>query len=579
MTTTESEVATPVFGLADLLRVLRSRWRWVVGSVLVVVGLTLAFSVSQSAQYTASATVLLQNDAENLLGEQISDQIPAVRDRELLNQLEVITSIGMQRRVAKVYDGDLNVGDVFANAGSVGSDVLAISASGGDPDEAAKLANLYAQQYVEYRRSQRIDAVVETSEQIQVRLDEVEDDRAALIAPLNEIEARLAAQPNNAALRAQRDQIESNSSAEAKALDQQVETYQTLLENLQLQVGLPGALPAQIIDEATPPTEQTSPKPVRDAVIGLMLGLLVGVVLAFAREFLDESIRTTLDLERVIQHRVPTLGVIPDATELEVNGLARTTSHSALAEAFRALRTSVKFSELDKSMRVIQVTSGSQGEGKTTTAANLAVMLTQAGHRVAIACCDLRRPQIHERFREPLGPGFADVVLGDASLAEAVRSVGANDLLFLLPAGTSPPNPSELLGSGRAESVISALADEMDYVIIDSTPVLPVTDALVVSRFVDATIVVVASGNTSRHELTRTLDSLEQVAAPTIGVVLNRASLGDRNAYGYTYGKSGYTSTGGGYSSLRTPMSGRRRGAAETASPFERDDAGLTAHR
>ncbi len=163
---------------------------------------------------------------------------------------------------------------------------------------------------------------------------------------------------------------------------------------------------------------------------------------------------------------------------------------------------------------------------------------------MSVACCDLRRPTIHKTFGVPIAPGLADVVLGEKTLAEAISS--ADDLTYVLAAGTSPPNPSELLGSSRAERVVAALADEMDYTVIDTTPVLPVTDSIVVSRFADATLIVVSSGRTTRKQLEHTLAALELASAPVIGFVLNRAPVGDRNAYGYGYGLSyGYDYGGG----------------------------------
>jgi capsular exopolysaccharide synthesis family protein len=170
-------------------------------------------------------------------------------------------------------------------------------------------------------------------------------------------------------------------------------------------------------------------------------------------------------------------------------------------------------------------------------------MLAQDGHRVAVVCCDLRRPTIHELFGVRVSPGLADVVLGTQALASAITQTDSQT--FLLPAGSAPPNPSELLGSSRAEAVIEALANEMDYVVIDTTPVLPVTDAIVVSRFADATILVVNAGDTTRNQLHQALTQLEQASAPMVGLVLNRAFGGDRYAYGYGYGY-GYGTYGGG---------------------------------
>jgi capsular exopolysaccharide synthesis family protein len=294
-----------------------------------------------------------------------------------------------------------------------------------------------------------------------------------------------------------------------------------------------------MLSEATPPAEPISPKPVRDGIIGGMVGLGLGLALALAREFFDDSIRTTGDVERVVKGAHPLLGVIPEADTADLVALPDVNTTTQVAEAYRALRTSVRFAELDRSMKVIQVTSPASGEGKTTSVEYLATMLTQAGHRVAVACCDLRRPQIHEMFGIEVSPGLVDVVLGECTLAEAIRPV--SDLLYVLPAGSFPPNPSEILGSRRAELVIQALTEEMDYVILDTTPVLPVTDSIVVSRFADATIIVVAAGRTRRTQLQETLRLLDQAQAPIIGVVLNRAEAGDRNAYGYSYGASHYT--------------------------------------
>ena len=158
----------------------------------------------------------------------------------------------------------------------------------------------------------------------------------------------------------------------------------------------------------------------------------------------------------------------------------RDDAKSRQAEAFRSRRTAVKFAGLDRPLKVIQVTSSSQGEGKTTAVANLAIALAQGGDRVAVVCCDLRRPKVQSRFGVALTPGLTDVLVGDATLSEALKRYDAN--VLILPAGSPPPNAPVLLSTNRAAAVIKALAEEFDVVLIDSTPVLPVTDALVVSE-------------------------------------------------------------------------------------------------
>ena len=289
-----------------------------------------------------------------------------------------------------------------------------------------------------------------------------------------------------------------------------------------------------MVKKADVPSGPVSPNPVRDGAVALVLGLVLGVGVAFLVDTLDERIRNTSDLER-ITGGLPTLALIPaverghDATFVA----ARDDMQSAAAEAFRSLRTALKFAAIDNPLEVIQVTSATSGEGKTTTVANLAVALAQSGDRVAVVCCDLRRPKLQERMGVSLTPGLTDVLLGEATLDEAVRRYDTN--VFVLPAGTPPPNPSELLSSHKAAAVIRALAEKVDLVLIDCTPVLPVTDALVVSRLADATIVVADSRTTERKAVRRTLQLLSQVNAPVIGVVLNGLPEGGEYGYGYGY--------------------------------------------
>jgi tyrosine-protein kinase len=183
-------------------------------------------------------------------------------------------------------------------------------------------------------------------------------------------------------------------------------------------------------------------------------------------------------------------------------------------------------------MRTVQITSPSAAEGKTTTLTNLAVALASAGQRVVMVDCDLRRPRLHQFFRLPNEVGFTSVLLGELPLREAVQQVGKGDIVMLA-SGPLPPNPSELLSSQRTVQVLAALQAEADVVLIDSPPVLPVTDAAVLSARVDATLLVTRAGTTTRKQLTRSVELLRQVDAPLVGTVFNSVSGSD--AYGYAY--------------------------------------------
>jgi capsular exopolysaccharide synthesis family protein len=174
------------------------------------------------------------------------------------------------------------------------------------------------------------------------------------------------------------------------------------------------------------------------------------------------------------------------------------------------------------------------GDGKSTTVANLAAVMAQAGQRVVVVSCDLRRPRAHHFFGLPNDPGFTSVLLGQCSLLDAVQRVPQLPNIVLVPSGPVPPNPSELLASKKAKQLFEQLESAADLVIIDCPPVLPVTDAQVLSEVADAVLLVVAAGRTTGREVQHAVRGLEQVNAPLIGTVFNDSKSGAQ--YGYTYG-------------------------------------------
>jgi receptor protein-tyrosine kinase len=205
-----------------------------------------------------------------------------------------------------------------------------------------------------------------------------------------------------------------------------------------------------------------------------------------------------------------------------------------VTEAYRALRTAIQFLGLDHPLRVLQITSPSASEGKTTTMANLGVALASTGRRVVLISSDLRRPRIDRFFGLSDDVGLTSVILGDVPLSAAVQRVPDVDGLFVLAAGPLPPNPSELLGSTHAEELFVALRAEFDMVLLDSPPVLPVTDAAVLSAYADATLLVATARKTRRRDFGRAVELLRQVEAPLVGSVLNGVT--SEGGYGYGYG-------------------------------------------
>ena len=228
------------------------------------------------------------------------------------------------------------------------------------------------------------------------------------------------------------------------------------------------------------------------------------------------------------------IGLIPQIPDWKAKERSRIVSlsdpTSPAAEAYRILRTSIQFLGIERQTRVIQVTSASAQEGKTTTLSNLAVAFASSGLRTVVVCCDLRRPRLHQFFDLDNAVGFTSVLLGNVALSKALQPVPGQDRLLVLASGPLPPNPAELLSSSRAAELLRNLAAQADIVLVDCPPVLPVTDSIVLSQRVDATVLVVSARTTSRKAAHRAAEMLHQVNAPLIGAVLNGVT--EQSGYG-----------------------------------------------
>lgn len=262
-----------------------------------------------------------------------------------------------------------------------------------------------------------------------------------------------------------------------------------------------------------------SPSPVRYIAGGLLAGLLLGLAIAVLRELADNSVRS----EEVAQGLVgaPVIGSIPfDSDTRRAPLIVGEEANSARAEAYRQVRTNLQFIEAARAGNVALLTSAAPGEGKTITAVNLALSFVESGDRVLLLEADLRRPQLARYLDLPGEVGLSNVLAGQADLEAVVQQWGEGGL-HLLPAGSLPPNPSELLGSAQMHRLVEGAKQRFDRVILDTAPVLPVTDGVVCASVADAVILVVQHGRTPRAEVARAVRALERVNAPVVGAVLN----------------------------------------------------------
>ena len=289
-----------------------------------------------------------------------------------------------------------------------------------------------------------------------------------------------------------------------------------------------------VIHPAVVPGVPIKPKRDIDVGLGFVLGLLLGLGIVVLRDVLDNTVKGPADLESL---GVPVLGVVPlDKRTSKMPVAFRGDPHSARSEAYRQLRTNMQFVDVDNPPRVIAVTSAISGEGKSITAINLAAALAETGARVCLIGADLRKPTIAQSLGLVGDVGLTTVLIGKAPIESVLQDAGRN--LSVLTSGPVPPNPSELLISAQAREVIRQVAAKFDFTIIDTAPLLPVTDGAEVAAIADATLIVLRSGKTTHDQALRCVEALAKVGELPVGVILNmvtRTRGGFGAEYGYDY--------------------------------------------
>lgn len=544
--------------LRDYLRVVRGRKAIVVLSVMVVLGVALAASYLQTPMYASTAKLLLRpQNSSSVFGTGSQATVPAAN--AVATEIEVIKTepvrdlvrdkIGSAPAMQVTQVGDTNL--------------VTLRATSTDAKRAAVIANAYAAAYVDFRRKQSFDELSAASEQVQGKISDLQHQIDNLGSTLANLPPCVDSKTTPDACM-QRDNAQQTVTQRRTTLLSQLGLFQQRLDQLQVDSAVSNDS-AEVVTPASTPGAPFQPRPKRNAVLGVILGLLFGVGLAFLAEYLDDSIKTKDDLEQAVPG-LPVLGMIPVVTEWKTRDRSRVMSlsdpASPAAEAYRILRTSVQFLGLDRELKIIQVTSASAQEGKSTTLSNLAVAFASSGLRTVAVCCDLRRPRLHEFFHLSNDVGFTSVLLGSVAIGTALQPVDGQDQLLVLASGPLPPNPAELLSSSRTVELIRNLAGQADIVLIDSPPVLPVTDALVLSQWVNASVLVSSAGTTTRKAAHRAAEMLLQVNAPLVGAVLNGVSeesdyAGYSSRYYASSSVAGNEATNGnGASSKRSRRSG-----------------------
>lgn len=462
-------------------------------------------------------------------------------EREIANS-EAVTQIAAESLGKEVAAIRSKVSIEVATA----TEILVFRYSAFSPNEAKAGADAVAEAYLEFRRQQVVDDLLFSSETVQSRVDDMNEQLAEINDQLDEV-------------RTETGDVAPGTEAAERALETQAASL--IVQIAVLEEELSELSPAenlrvgQIVEQADVPTGPSRPNHVRNGLLGLIVGLIAGVGLAFLKERLNDAVRGREDLEALVG--APVLAVIPRVIRWRQRQrellVTLEEPHSTASEAFRTLRTRVLFALHPVGAKTLVVTSAHAGEGKTSTTANLGIALAQAGKRVIIVSADFRKPRLHRFFGLKNQRGLTDVLVGDILLSDAIKPTKV-DKLRLIPTGTVPPNPAELLGSDAMGRVLGELREIADLVVIDAPPALVVSDVIALAPLAEAAIILADAG-TARHSISQTRQQLEQVNVPVVGTILNGFDPTKSRTYA-TYSTQYYSSYGEESSGKKSPLSG-----------------------
>ena len=537
--------------LRDYINVIVNRKWVIIGATLLVVLAALVFSLLQDPVYESQVLILADI---NRAGESATDSLLSLAYNDpqtfMQTQAEIIGTKTMARAVydrmeynyeeleyAREDGEDVFIPASMPNAEELRSsvsveraqntNVFSISATNGDRLLARDIAQAYADEYILDRQLASIKQISDARKEVWNRITELETQISETAQEIKQYTT---------------ENIPPELEAEAA---QAVSLWATLYEKY-MSLRIAEALEQRGLEiiEVAEAGIKVSPRTTRNLVLALFLGLILGVGLAFLVDYMDDTLKTREDFERCYGSSI--IGEIARSSaagEEEREIIYFTRPDSPAAEGFRNLRTNVQFLNLDGGTRLIMITSSSPEEGKTSVAVNLGAALSEMNKSVLVVEADLRRPVLDKFIQGKALKGITDVIMGTATLSDAITATGHANL-HLLMSGAKPPNPAELVSSQAMQQLLAQLKQTYDYVIVDAPPVLAVSDAIAMAPMMDGVLVVASHGIAKRDGARHTIELLGKVDTRILGVVINNVEMTGRYGYGY-YAPYAYYSYGG----------------------------------
>jgi len=502
------------------------RWLWLIVLGTVLAGGT-AYVVSKNTTpvYQASTTLLI-SQARNPTSPDYTSILTSERLAKTYAELltkrpvleEVARRLGLELKDGK-FPATLNVQPVRD------TQLIKLTVEDEDRQLAAQIANTLPEVFIEQNQTLQLSRFASSKENLAKQLAIIEADMKATQQAIAALRGSISAadQAELARLQSTLTQYQSSYASLLKSYEEIRLTEAQAIDNVVV------AEPAEV------PRYPVKPRTLMNTLLAAVVGCMLAVGVAFLIEYLDDTIKTSDDVRQTLE--LSTLGAITriNTRTDEEKVVAALQPRSPISEAYRALRTNIQFSTIDKPLKTILVTSANPLEGKTTTVANLGVVMAQAGLSVIIIDSDLRRPTMHKFFGVDNKQGLTDALLQSAPSLDGYLQGTAMENLQVLASGPLPPNPSELLGSQRMKGLIEQLKGKADVLLFDSPPVLAVTDAAVLANEVDGVLLVVDTNATRRDGALRARETLSKVGANLLGVALNKLSAKGAGGYYYYY--------------------------------------------